>query len=76
MNDTMCGESQLVRSRFCSPNIDVTNFLNLNSLQNHSLYCLAYMFTYRDFTGGTLGLAWVGSDSSKNVIVWAFLYVL
>merc|ERR1719320_1691136 len=24
------------------------------------LFCLAYMFTYRDFEGGTLGLAWTG----------------
>lgn len=46
---------------FCKPNIDVSNFLNLNSLSQHDLYCLAYVFTYRDFSQGTLGLAWVGS---------------
>ncbi|KAL5960524.1 hypothetical protein TSMEX_011755, partial [Taenia solium] len=44
---------------FCSENVDVTNFLNLNSYINHDDFCLAYVFTYRDFTGGTLGLAWV-----------------
>lgn len=48
---------------FCNPNIDVSNFLNLNSLENHDEFCLAFVFTYRDFSGGTLGLAWVGSPS-------------
>ena len=50
---------------FCKPNIDVSNFLNINSLRNHDDFCLAYVFTYRDFTGGTLGLAWVGAPNSK-----------
>jgi len=50
---------------FCKKNVDVSNFLNLNSLSNHNLYCLAYVFTYRDFSQGTLGLAWVGSSLSK-----------
>lgn len=48
---------------FCMPNIDVSNFLNYNSLSDHDLYCLAFVFTYRDFAQGTLGLAWVGSSS-------------
>ena len=52
---------------FCNPNIDVSNFLNLNSLENHDEFCLAYVFTYRDFSGGTLGLAWVGSPSGKKI---------
>ncbi|XP_062593437.1 disintegrin and metalloproteinase domain-containing protein 10 homolog isoform X2 [Saccostrea cucullata] len=49
---------------FCNPNIDVSNFLNLNSLDDHDPFCLAFAFTYRDFSGGTLGLAWVGSPSA------------
>ena len=28
--------------------------------ENYDQFCLAYMFTYRDFEGGTLGLAWTG----------------
>ncbi|XP_067133544.1 disintegrin and metalloproteinase domain-containing protein 10 isoform X2 [Centruroides vittatus] len=51
---------------FCSPNIDVSNFLNLNSQFNHDDFCLAYIFTYRDFSGGTLGLAWVASASGAS----------
>jgi disintegrin and metalloproteinase domain-containing protein 10 len=57
--------NSLKASKFCSDSIDVSNFLNLNSLQDHSEFCLAYIFTYRDFTQGTLGLAWVGSSGRK-----------
>lgn len=32
---------------FCMENIDVSNFLNLHSLGNHEIFCLAYVFTYR-----------------------------
>ncbi|CAJ0572882.1 unnamed protein product, partial [Mesorhabditis spiculigera] len=46
---------------FCEDNVDVSNFLNLNSQKNHSAFCLAYALTFRDFVGGTLGLAWVAS---------------
>ncbi|XP_021377836.1 disintegrin and metalloproteinase domain-containing protein 10-like isoform X2 [Mizuhopecten yessoensis] len=54
-------DSILGATSYCNPNIDVSNFLNLNSLENHDEFCLAYVFTARDFTQGTLGLAWVGS---------------
>ncbi|KAI8424135.1 hypothetical protein MSG28_002731 [Choristoneura fumiferana] len=53
-------------NQFCLENIDVSNFLNLHSLSNHEDFCLAYVFTYRDFTGGTLGLAWVASASGAS----------
>ncbi|KAI6170491.1 hypothetical protein M3Y97_01145500 [Aphelenchoides bicaudatus] len=48
---------------FCEENVDVSNYLNLNSQRNHSAFCLAYALTFRDFVGGTLGLAWVASPS-------------
>jgi len=51
---------------FCTPNVDVSNFLNIHSKSNHEDICLAYVFTYRDFTGGTLGLAWVASASGAS----------
>ncbi|XP_073972356.1 zinc-dependent metalloprotease kuz isoform X1 [Rhodnius prolixus] len=54
------------KNSFCMENIDVSNFLNLHSLGNHEDFCLAYVFTYRDFTGGTLGLAWVASASGAS----------
>lgn len=57
-------------------NIDVSNFLNLHSLGNHEDFCLAYVFTYRDFTGGTLGLAWVASASGNKVYQFKFIFLI
>lgn len=66
-DDSACGESYNGElNPFCMENIDVSNFLNLHSLGNHEFFCLAYVFTYRDFTGGTLGLAWVASASGAS----------
>lgn len=56
---------------FRFPNIGVEKFLELNSEQNHDDYCLAYVFTDRDFDDGVLGLAWVGAPSGS-----LFNYVL
>ncbi|XP_063331974.1 disintegrin and metalloproteinase domain-containing protein 10 [Pelmatolapia mariae] len=47
-------------------NIGVEKFLELNSEQNHNQYCLAYVFTDRDFDDGVLGLAWVGAPSGSS----------
>lgn len=68
-DDTSCRTSALNSNppnQFCMENIDVSNFLNIHSLGNHEDFCLAYVFTYRDFTGGTLGLAWVASASGAS----------
>lgn len=45
--------------------MDVSTFLNYVSLDNFTDYCLAYTFTARDFTDGTLGLAWVAKLSGS-----------
>lgn len=68
VNDSTACDTPFKRDHnpFCSPNIDVSNFLNLNSQFNHDDFCLAYIFTYRDFSGGTLGLAWVASTSGAS----------
>ena len=42
----------------CFFNNEIKKFLI--SEENYDAFCLAYMFTYRDFEGGTLGLAWTG----------------
>jgi len=52
---------------FCEENVDVSNYLNMNSQKDHSAFCLAYSLTYRDFIGGTLGLAWVASPSQSII---------
>lgn len=41
-------------------NYGVEKFLELFSEEDYDQFCLAYMFTYRDFEMGTLGLAWTG----------------
>ncbi|XP_023318436.1 disintegrin and metalloproteinase domain-containing protein 10 [Trichogramma pretiosum] len=38
----------------------VEKYLELFSEEDYDAFCLAYMFTYRDFEMGTLGLAWTG----------------
>ncbi|KAG1654923.1 Disintegrin and metalloproteinase domain-containing protein 10 [Nymphon striatum] len=70
VNDSSACDTQQKRAAnlYCARNIDVSNFLNLNSHANHSAFCLAYVFTYRDFTGGTLGLAWVATPGSSGGI--------
>lgn len=57
-------------NKFCKANVDVSYFLNLHSQTNHDDFCLSYVFTFRDFTGGTLGLAWVASPSGKNALAY------
>eukprot|EP00118_Oscarella_pearsei_P028417 m.2096 g.2096 ORF g.2096 m.2096 type:complete len:800 (+) comp8278_c0_seq1:27-2426(+) len=47
--------------KFGSSAIKVADFLDLWSQENQDAYCLAMMFTYRDFAKGVLGLAWIGS---------------
>ncbi|KAG7191160.1 hypothetical protein KM043_007181 [Ampulex compressa] len=41
-------------------NYGVEEFLELFSEEDYDAFCLSYMFTYRDFEKGTLGLAWTG----------------
>ena len=50
-------------------NIGVEKLLELNSEENHDDVCLSYIFTYRDFADGVLGLAWVGEKGNKNLHV-------
>lgn len=41
-------------------NICTIFFVFSISEEDYDAFCLAYMFTYRDFEMGTLGLAWTG----------------
>jgi hypothetical protein len=40
----------------------IANFILVctSTEEDYDAFCLAYMFTYRDFEMGTLGLAWTG----------------
>ena len=44
--------------------------LEINSEENHDDVCLAYVFTYRDFADGVLGLAWVGEAGTAFLFSW------
>ena len=39
----------------------------LFSLEDWSEFCLAHLFTYQDFAGGTIGLAYVASQRRDTV---------
>lgn len=71
------------------PNIPLPTFSLLSYLvqdftlcsfseEDYDAFCLAYMFTYRDFEGGTLGLAWTGDLKNaggvceKNGVSWRY----
>ncbi|KAJ8249170.1 hypothetical protein GJAV_G00231920 [Gymnothorax javanicus] len=64
INTTKEAEDKSNPFRFA--NIGVEKFLELNSEQDHDDYCLAYVFTDRDFDDGVLGLAWVGAPSGSS----------
>ncbi|KAH6929244.1 hypothetical protein HPB50_025211 [Hyalomma asiaticum] len=44
---------------YCSDRLDATHTLVELSKSNHDNYCLSYLWTYRDYPKGTLGLAYV-----------------
>ena len=52
--------------RYGASNIAVTDFLDIWSQENHDAFCLAMLLTYRDFSGGVLGLAWVAEPPGGN----------
>ncbi|XP_077994066.1 disintegrin and metalloproteinase domain-containing protein 10-like [Glandiceps talaboti] len=64
LNDTEDAKDTSNPFRFS--NIGVEKFLELNSEMDHSQYCLAYVFTDRDFDDGVLGLAWVATATGAN----------
>ena len=41
-------------------NMELERLLELHSEERHDDVCLAYLFTYRDFGNGALGLSWQG----------------
>ena len=62
LNDSDCQSTP--KKSFCERNMDASYFLEKHSEEDHSDFCLAYVLTYRDFPGGTLGLAWPAYPSS------------
>lgn len=58
----------LSEANVCRPYLDSNVFLTWHSAENFAEYCLAYIFSARDFGDGTLGLAWIGSIAPSKLI--------
>ncbi|CAF3951732.1 unnamed protein product [Rotaria sordida] len=56
----------LSETNICRSYLDSNVLLTWHSAENFDEYCLAYIFTARDFGDGTLGLAWMGSIASNS----------
>ncbi|KAH7951344.1 hypothetical protein HPB52_008017 [Rhipicephalus sanguineus] len=51
---------------FCREDLDAAHVLFEMSKINHDSFCVSHMWTYRDFTGGTLGLAYLAESEGPN----------
>ena len=51
----------------CERETSLESLLEQFSSLKTSDYCLSYLFTYRDFPGGSLGLAWIASRTEGGV---------
>ncbi|XP_075749213.1 disintegrin and metalloproteinase domain-containing protein 10 homolog [Rhipicephalus microplus] len=47
---------------FCRQNLDAAHILFEMSKINHDNFCVSHIWTYRDFPGGTLGLAYLAES--------------
>ncbi|CAC5395664.1 ADAM10 [Mytilus coruscus] len=47
-------------------NHGVNSMLHLHSEENYDQFCLSYIFTYRDFDNGILGLAWTAEPGTSG----------
>eukprot|EP00118_Oscarella_pearsei_P025240 m.307810 g.307810 ORF g.307810 m.307810 type:complete len:726 (+) comp42855_c0_seq1:27-2204(+) len=56
-------DSPTVKAELSKENLGVNSFLDQWSRYNHDGFCLAVLFTHRDFDDGVLGLAFVGEPS-------------
>lgn len=61
-------DASVPNNPYKDPNIGVEKLLEINSEENHDDVCLSYVFTYRDFADGVLGLAWVGEAGKLKVL--------
>lgn len=63
-NKIACSQKTFIKTTFESHHLIGYRFFCCHILckteEDYDAFCLAYMFTYRDFEMGTLGLAWTG----------------
>ena len=61
--EQVCNSNDGVIKQLCNDYIDSDAFLKINSQMNHDHSCLAYILSHRVFSGGVMGLAWLGYPS-------------
>ena len=61
-------DANVASNPYRADNIEVEKLLEINSEENHDDVCLSYVFTYRNFTDGVLGLAWVGEAGAYTLL--------
>ncbi|CAN7938952.1 unnamed protein product [Ixodes hexagonus] len=71
-----CTEGARHSNPFCSNNLDATHALHELSKLNHDDFCLTYLWTNRDFPGGTLGLAYMAEPEGEPAGVAAIASLL
>ncbi|XP_065297902.1 disintegrin and metalloproteinase domain-containing protein 10-like isoform X3 [Dermacentor albipictus] len=60
INDSSACEGPAMRTNpFCQDSLDAPHALHELSKINHDGFCASYLWTHRDFPGGTLGLAYM-----------------
>ncbi|KAL1431490.1 hypothetical protein MTO96_014135 [Rhipicephalus appendiculatus] len=60
INDTSdCEGATMLTNPFCLDSLDAPHALHELSKINHDGFCASYLWTHRDFPGGTLGLAYM-----------------
>jgi len=64
LDDSKCS---LLGFNVCSLDLSLAALLNQLSYIDHSKHCLSYLLTFRDFPGGSLGLAWTASGENGGV---------
>ncbi|XP_064471461.1 disintegrin and metalloproteinase domain-containing protein 10-like isoform X4 [Ornithodoros turicata] len=55
-----CDGRQKQTNPYCSDTLDANDMLSLISAEQHDDFCLSFTLTYREFSQGTLGLAYIG----------------
>ncbi|EEC06751.1 ADAM-10, putative, partial [Ixodes scapularis] len=65
-NSESCDADKRATNPFCASDLDSAHMLHELSKINHDDFCLSYLWTYRDFVGGTLGLAYKAEPNGES----------
>ncbi|XP_064471459.1 disintegrin and metalloproteinase domain-containing protein 10-like isoform X2 [Ornithodoros turicata] len=60
-----CDGRQKQTNPYCSDTLDANDMLSLISAEQHDDFCLSFTLTYREFSQGTLGLAYIGYPDDR-----------